>query len=136
MDRQEAEKANKVTSNPGGLGVGLAELADELAEQQAGWSPNGWAGLGWAGWLLLLLLLLLAAVLKSIGRGLWGGRAESEKRGRGSQQFGWLLGRGANERTNKKIREDSPQATRHEATRPAGTGKTAGGLTDDRLRGD
>lgn len=62
VEARDAEKARKVASNLAGLGVVLAELADELAEQ-AGLPSNGWAGLGW-----------LAAGLKSIGRDLWGER--------------------------------------------------------------
>ena len=46
---EDAEKAKKVASNLAGLGVKLAELADELAEQ----AGLPMAGLGW-GWLLLL----------------------------------------------------------------------------------
>lgn len=44
-EEEKAEKAKKVASNLAGLGVELAELADELAEQA--WGSNGWAGLGW-----------------------------------------------------------------------------------------
>lgn len=49
LEEEEAEKVKKVASNLAGLGVELAELADELAEQ----AGLPMAGLGWAGWLLL-----------------------------------------------------------------------------------
>lgn len=49
LRKKEAEKVKKVASNLAGLGVELAELADELAEQ----AGLPMAGLGWAGWLLL-----------------------------------------------------------------------------------
>lgn len=62
------------------------------------------AGLGWAG--LVAAAAAAAAGLKSIGSDLWGVRErvrEKEgKEGRGSQQFGWLQCREANERKRRR----------------------------------
>lgn len=114
-----------------GLGVKLAELADELAEQaglpMAGLDQTGWL----AGW--------LAAGLKSIGRDLWGERERVRRRregeGRGLQQYGWLQCKEPNERANRTGEETHAHTehdTRQDTTRQVRARKRG---TVDRLTG-
>lgn len=121
-EEEEAEKLKKVASNLAGLGVELAELADELAEQ----AGLPMAGLGWAGW-----LAAAAAGLKSIGRDLWGERERvRRKRERREGDRGTLVGCSAvaRNRTNERTGQERETETghRHDTTEhdTAGTGKT------------